>query len=298
MATNVTAIGEILWDVYPDRKRLGGAPFNFIYHVWKICGNGFFISSIGDDKNGDEIITFLNAKGFPTDYIYIDKKHPTGTVQVKLLEDKTPQFKISEECSYDFITFDERAEKLVDNQTDILYFGTLAQRSNTTRSTIESLFGKKIKYFCDLNLRHDFFSKDMIEKALEVSNVVKINEDEFSKIKNFFTLDVNTNAAIRGLIKNFNIELICITRGGNGALLSDGTEIDESKSSGEEIVDTVGAGDAYAAILCLGYLKKMNIKKLNKLANDFASDICKVEGAIPIDDNIYHKYIREFENDG
>lgn len=298
MTKNITAIGEILWDVYPDRKRLGGAPFNFIYHVWKIIGKAKFISSVGNDENGNEILAFLNAKGFPTKHIIIDSKHPTGTVQVKLNEDKTPRFKISAECSYDYISLVDKTRKIVETETEILYFGTLSQRSIVTRQTINSLFGKDIKYFCDLNLRHDFFSKEMIETALKTSNVVKINSDELKKLAEIFQLDKNENNSIEQLKKAFNIDLLCVTLGEDGAILYDGNEIDRFKVENKNIVDTVGAGDAYAAILCMGYIKNMNLSLINKYANEFASDICMVDGAVPLDDSIYNKYIRKFEDDG
>ena len=294
---NVRAIGEILWDVYPEGKRLGGAPFNFIYHVWKISGAGNFISSVGNDKYGNEILSYLNSKKFPADYIIIDKDHPTGTVTVKLLEDKTPKFTISAECSYDYILLDQKSSELINNKTDMLYFGTLSQRSGTSRKTIQSLFGKDLKYFCDLNLRHDFFSNEMIEKALKVCDVIKINIDELDKIKNLFSLNPDDKKAIEQLNKNYKIDLVCVTYGGDGALLYSDNEFSQHNAETKNIVDTVGAGDAFAAVLCLGYLHKMELKKLNRLANEFASDICMINGAIPADDSIYGKYIREFEND-
>ena len=293
MDKNITAIGEILWDVYPEQKRLGGAPFNFIYHAHKITGRANFISSIGNDENGKEILSFLKSKNFPTDYITIDKDHPTGTVKVKLTDDKTPQFKISEECSYDFITLNKKAKELVKKNTAILYFGTLSQRNKITRSSIQSLYGLDIKYFCDLNLRHDFFSKEMIEKALEVASILKVNEYELEKLKKIFDLANENKKAIDQLKKNFNIDLICVTSGEKGAVIFDGNKFDEHKVTTQNIVDTVGAGDAFASILCIGYLNKMDIKLLNMLANDFASNICMVEGALPNNDDFYNKYTND-----
>jgi len=294
MKNNITAIGEILWDVYPDKKRLGGAPLNFIYHVWKIIGSANFISSIGDDENGKEILNYLERKNFPTKYILIDNMHPTGTVTVKLNKDKTPSFNISAECSYDYLVLNEESKNMIETGTDLLYFGTLSQRSESSRNTIQSLFGKRIKYFCDLNLRHDFFSKEMIEKALYTSNVVKVNEYELDKLKKLFGLNADNKRAIEQLNRSFKIDLTCITLGENGALLYDGKEFNKYKLETKSIVDTVGAGDAFAAILCIGYLNNIELSRINKLANEFAADICMVEGAIPEDDSIYDKYISEF----
>jgi len=291
----ITAIGEILWDVYPDKKRLGGAPFNFIYHVWKILGSANFISNVGNDEYGKEILNFLDKKKFPADFIYIDNEHPTGTVTVKLNDDKTPQFKISAECCYDYITLNEESNRLINEETGLLYFGTLSQRGNISRDTIELLLGKKIKYFCDLNLRHNFFSEEMIEKALDNSNVIKLNIDELNKLKSIFGLSNDDVKAMEQLKEKYNIDLISVTLGENGALLFDGNKLDKYKVETKNIVDTVGAGDAFAAILCIGYLKNLDIKETNKLANEFASLICGVEGALPTNDSIYSDYIKKFE---
>ncbi|MCX6175000.1 MAG: PfkB family carbohydrate kinase [Ignavibacteriales bacterium] len=287
----VTAIGEILYDVYSDRKRLGGASFNFIYHIWKILGKANFISSVGNDDNGKEMLSYLNSIGFNTNHIYIDKKYPTGTVQVKLSEDRTPQFTISPECSYDYLTLNNSTTNLIEKETDLLYFGTLSTRSDISRNTIQSLFGKPhLKYFCDLNLRHNFYTKELIKQTLLTCNVLKINQEELDKLKQFFNLDQSNKSAIEQLTKEFDIDLIGLTLGENGAELYNKNETNYYKTEFVNVVDTLGAGDAYAAILCLGYLYKMPIGKMNKLANEFAWEICMVNGALPKDDTIYEKY--------
>lgn len=293
----VTAIGEILWDVYPDKKRLGGAPFNFIYHVWKLSGSAHFLSSVGNDGYGMEILDYLRRQGFPAEYVYIDKEHPTGTVQVKIRDDKTPVFKISAECCYDFLRLDDNTRRVIEEETEILYFGTLAQRSAVSRNTMKSLMGKNIKYFCDLNLRHDFFSKDMIEDALNTSNVIKINLDELDKLRKYFGLPEDMTDAAGELRSKFRIDLVAVTMGEDGALLSDAGAPDIYKPEDLNVIDTVGAGDAFAAVLCLGYLNRLELNKINKLANDFASAICMMNGALPGNDIIYNKFKREFEND-
>jgi len=291
----ITAIGEILFDIYPGEKRLGGAPFNFIYHVWKITGEANFISGVGDDENGNEIFRFLNSTGFNTKYISVDEEHPTGTVNVKLREDKTPDFIISSESSSDFIKLNGSIEKLINNETDLFYFGTFSQRNKTTRNTINSLLGKRIKYFCDLNLRHDFYTKEIIETALIASNVVKVNEDELDIIyKEIYDNDIDLNILIQKLIQDFAINLLCITRGANGATLITKNEVDTYKINLPNPVDTLGAGDAFAAILSLGYMNNLPLKEINKLANEFAADICMVDGAIPADDSIYSDYRKIF----
>lgn len=285
----ITSIGEILWDVYPDKKRLGGAPFNFIYHIWKILGKGNFVSSVGNDAYGSEILSYLDEIGFNHKYVSIDKEHATGFVKVIIDENKTPHFTISAESSYDFITLDDASKKAIDD-CDLIYFGTLSQRNTVSRNTIESLFGTKKKFFCDLNLRHDFFTNKMIEAALNISNVIKVNEYELEKLKTIFTLDRNNNRAIEQLSDKFNIELVCVTMGEKGALLYDRRNFSKYKTSTSKIIDTLGAGDAFAALLCIGYLLNIPIAEINKLSNEFAADVCGIEGALPKDDNLYIKY--------
>ncbi|MBS3945457.1 MAG: hypothetical protein KGZ42_08160 [Melioribacter sp.] len=289
MNFSVTAIGEILYDIYPDKKRLGGAPFNFIYHVWKLLGNTNFISSVGHDEYGKELIGHLTGIGFPTEYITIDKNHPTGTVLVTLDENKSPHFTMSGLNCFDYFVLDTKSLKLIEKKTDLLYFGTFGQRNAIARKTIQSTFGKKIKYFCDLNLRHEFFSKEMIEESLRTSNVVKINESELASLSSYFNLPRETYSAVIRLMEIFEIDLLAVTLGKDGAIISDGKCIDQYKTEPSEVVDTLGAGDAYSAILCIGYLFSMEIKKTNGVANQFALDICMTPGALASDE-IYEKY--------
>ncbi len=291
----ITSIGEILFDVYPNKKRLGGASFNFIYHIWKILGKANFISSVGNDENGREMLAYLNSIGFNTKHIYIDKKYPTGTVQVKINEDRTPQFTISPQCSYDYITLNDATINLIEKKTDLLYFGTLSTRSEISSNTIQSLFRKPhLKYFCDLNLRHNFYTKELIEKTLLTANVLKINQDELDKLKQFFDLQQFNNRAIEQLITKFDIDLIGLTLGENGAELYTKKETNHYKAEIVNVVDTLGAGDAYSAILCLGYLHGWAIEKINKLAARFAGEICTFDGALPEDDSFYVHYQNRF----
>lgn len=289
MSFRITAIGEILYDIYPDQKRLGGAPFNFIYHVWKLLGNANFISSIGNDNNGKELLGYLNKIGFPTNHILIDEKYPTGFVNVTLDENKTPHFEMSGLNCFDHFVLSQKSIKLIEEETDLLYFGTFGQRNETARKTIQSTFGKNIKYFCDLNLRHEFFTKEMIEESLRTSNVVKINDNEMSALQSYFNFSTDLTSAIKQLIDKFNIDLLAVTLGKNGAIVSNGRSFNNYKTESVNVVDTLGAGDAYSAILCIGYLYNMDLEKINRIANQFALEICMISGALA-NDEIYEKY--------
>jgi len=183
--SKITSIGEILFDIYPTYKRIGGAPFNFIYHIWKFTGKGSQISKIGRDNYGTEILTFLNKTGFDISAIQIDDKHPTGTVNVELDDNKIPSFVISPDTVHDNNALNKIIMDDFNHQTDLLYFGTLAQRNRISRNIIQSLWGKDKKYFCDVNLRQKFYSKELIQSCLTNSDVVKLNYDELKLIAEF-----------------------------------------------------------------------------------------------------------------
>ncbi|MFA3782179.1 PfkB family carbohydrate kinase [Melioribacteraceae bacterium 4301-Me] len=296
----VTAFGEILFDVYHNYKKLGGAPFNFIYHIKKIIGTGNLITKVGNDENGKEIINFLKKNNFSTEYIQIDKEYPTGMVKVELSENKIPEFQIFSPAAWDFIENNESIEKLVNEQTDILYFGTLAQRSEVSKKTLSSFFGREIKYFCDLNLRQNFYSKEIIENALKVADLFKVNLDELNIIMRFLIeKELGIEEAVEVIMNQYDITMMCVTMGEEGAYLANKNEFNRDKQPRQkgELVDTVGAGDAYAAIMCLGYLQNLPVHKINALALEFASEICGIEGALPSSDYFYKKYKRELNGE-
>lgn len=290
----ITSIGEILWDVYPDSKRLGGAPFNFIYHVKKLNGYANFVSSVGNDDNGKEILNFLIKNDFNVETIFIDNYHATGKVLVTLDENKTPHFKMSSTASFDFLQLTEKAKQVIE-EADLIYFGTFTSRSDISRKTIQSVLNKpNKKYFCDLNLRHDFYTIDFIEQALISSNVLKINEEEFHKLQIMFSFPSNFEKAIQKLISNYKIDLIAVTMGEKGSKLFSKSELHFYQQEKIDVVDTLGAGDAFSAILCLCYLNNFSLEETNQLANKFAGEICKINGAIPENDDFYLDYLKKF----
>jgi fructokinase len=293
----ITAIGEILFDIYPDSKNLGGAPLNFLYHIFKLTGQGNIVSKVGKDVLGGKAKNYLTKQEMPINFIQEDRKHPTGVTTVTLGEDKIPSFNIDTERAYDFIENTEILQKLISEETDCLYFGSLAQRNEVSRTTIHSYFGKNIKYFCDINIRQNFYSPEVILKSLTTADVLKLNIDEL-ELLNYLTIgkDFNIKDSAVSLMKKFNIELIAVTKGAGGSSLFFGDEVDDHKISSSEIVDTLGAGDAFAAIICLGYINKWKLSKMNRLANNFANEICKIRSALPGTDDVY-KMLKEKMND-
>ncbi len=289
----ITAIGEILFDVYPERRKLGGAPFNFIYHVRKLTAQGNFISRIGKDEFGNEIISFLKDNGFSLAGIQIDEEHKTGIAKPVLSDDKIPEWSIEEYSAYDFIEYNSEVEKIIE-ETACIYFGTLAQRNPKSRGTIQKIFNQKNKiFFCDLNIRQNFYSPELIEQCLNAADVLKLNSDEMKLVNEIILKEKFDESKTPEKIKEkFGIDLLCITNGSEGARIfgEEKVSVYSVKIPEDELVDTVGAGDAFASILCIGYLKEWNVERINKLASEFAGGIVKINGALPGDDSIYEKF--------
>lgn len=288
---SVVSIGEVLFDVFPCCRWLGGAPFNFIYHINKLLGQGYFISSVGSDDEGREILDKMSRSNLPKDFVHMDPVHPTGAATVKVDSNGDPSFTIVENSAYDFIKAGPEVREFVKNNAAMLYFGTLAQRNPASREAIQSLWGLDIKYFCDINIRQQFYDRDIITSSLKAADVLKVNLSELEIIYELLygiVFEMDT-AALR-LMEDFNIELLCVTMSSEGAALYKGKEKDIYKASVSQIADTVGAGDAYAAILAIGYIKGWPIKRINGIATEFASSVCQIEGALPADDEFYSDF--------
>jgi fructokinase len=286
--SRITAIGEILFDVYPTTKNLGGAPLNFLYHVNKITGEGNIISRVGCDVLGKNALGFLDKNNISTNYVQLDHLHPTGIATVLFDGNKQPLFLIDNERAYDYIEPTPELVDVVQRETDCFYFGTLAQRNVVSRKTIQFLLNKGVKYFHDLNIRDNFFNKEVIEQSLKAADLVKVNSDELKLLNNLFlNADFEINKTSKDIMEKFGIEFIAATQGSDGSVLFRNNEVEYYKPDPVDIVDSVGAGDAFSAILCIGYLQRWSLRKINKLANFFAAEICKVKGALPEDDEVY-----------
>ena len=288
---NITSVGEILFDIYPNHKRLGGAPLNFIYHVKKLTDGGNLISRVGKDILGNKAVTELNRAGISTEYIQLDNQHSTGITMVTLDKKGVPDFKINFDSAYDYIELDQKSDNLVNTETDCLYFGTLAQFAETSRRTIQSFFNRGIKYFTDINLRQNFFNEEILRTTLKAADFIKVSYEEMHVLNDFFLkTEYSTEKVALELMEEFNLNLIAVTRGKDGASIFENGKTYNLSSTNTKAVDTTGAGDAFSAILCLGYLYGLDTPLINKIAIDFASEICQIEGAIPKNDRIYDDY--------
>ena len=280
----VAGFGEVLWDIYPGGKTLGGAPSNFAIHSHQLGADSFLISSVGDDKLGKEAQRLLFDFGLDTSGIQVNKYFSTGRVEVNLDEMGTPSYKIDEESAWDFIRFEENLKKIC-KLIDCICYGTLVQRnSNSKRTLIEILDSTSLnclKVF-DVNFRQKFYNKEIIESSLKRADIVKMNQLEFYQIANLFFISKEWEKGIISLIKEFDLKLVILTLGENGSILATKNDyIIHTPKNKVNVLSSVGAGDAYTASVVMGWLNKKPLNEIILEATNLASHVCGFMGAIP-----------------
>ena len=286
-------LGEVLFDIFEDSRCLGGAPFNFAYHLRHLGISTIFVSRIGNDKLGREIVSYSKKTGFPMERIQVDPEKPTGEARVFPNSFGGPRFEILTDRAYDFI---EKDSSLSSKETpSLIYFGTLAQRNEVSRKTIikylENNKGKS-RIFLDLNLRSPFFNYNIVDASLSLCDVLKVNNEELDAIQNLLGLKYyfGINSLMDYLHREYDVYLICVTRGGQGCELYEKgkpTPLRQPAVYVEKFEDSVGAGDAFSAILALGIMKEWSIKTTLERASLFASKICTIKGALPQTPDLY-----------
>jgi len=280
----VVGLGEILWDVLPDGKQLGGAPANFAYHSHVLGVEGVVASCVGQDELGKEIIESLTNLGLKTDYIAIDTEHPTGTVTVELDGEGNPEYTIHEDTAWDFIQSTPELMELAD-KADAVCFGSLSQRSKTSQETVRQFLDAThsgcIRVY-DINLRQQYYNKEIIDDMLTRAEVLKLNDEELTVVASLLGIEGDDNAVLGTILKRYELMLIVLTRGAEGSLLLADGEISICRSFDSiEIADTVGAGDAFAAAVTAGLLQRKKLDVINKFANRLAGFVCTQNGATP-----------------
>ncbi|NOX33817.1 MAG: carbohydrate kinase [Deltaproteobacteria bacterium] len=280
----IIGIGEILWDEFAGYKELGGAPSNFAFHAGQLGARGIIISRVGDDLKGNEIRTLLDKKKIS--YILpCDPDHPTGRVSVKTNEKGIPEYIIHEDSSWDFLSFDPSLA-LSARTADAVCFGTLAQRNPVSGKTIKK-FIRATKKTClkifDINLRQDYYSKTMIFDLLSYADILKLNHEELIVISKMFLTRKEETACLEELISMFCLDMIVLTKGKNGSrIFVDKNNDSVYKPEAIEIIDSVGAGDSFTAVVALGLLNDFSLDRINKTANLVAAYVCSQKGATPV----------------
>jgi len=279
----VVGLGEILWDMLPGGKQLGGAPANFAYHAALLGAEASIVSSVGSDDLGAEILDQLKALNLKTDYICSDPDHPTGTVTVKLDRQGHPDYTIHRNVAWDFIPFSNAMEELA-KKAEAVCFGSLAQRAEVSGSSVIA-FLENTRHEClkilDINLRQAFYDENIIRRSLGLANILKLNDDEIRIVAGMLSLNGDEQEVIRQLMDRFSLKLVALTRGEKGSLLV--SREDESFYLAEpvEVEDTVGAGDSFTAALTMGLLKGIPIREIHRHAAELSAYVCTRKGATP-----------------
>lgn len=277
----IVGLGEILWDVFPSGKVLGGAPANFAYHINQTGHEGYVISSIGKDDLGREIMGQLSKYNLP--HIIQHSDYPTGTVQVTLDREGIPSYRITDNVAWDFIEFSPLVEELA-KKTSAVCYGTLAQRNDVTRNTFFKFFRSmptnSLKIY-DVNLRLNYYSKEIIEQSLIVADILKINEDELNVLCDLFNVAGDETNRCKTLIVLFSLDIVILTKGSEGSNII--TEMNSSflTTPKVKVEDTVGAGDAFTAAFVASYLNGESIETAHRHAVNVAAYVCTKMGAMP-----------------
>ena len=279
----IVGLGEVLWDLLPTGKQLGGAPANFAYHAHELGADARVITRIGADAHGQEILRRFEQLGLRSDVVAVDPKAPTGTVSVEVSADGQPRFTIHTNVAWDNLQITDLALALM-ARSDAVCFGSLAQRNPLSRDTIRALVAATpmecLRVF-DINLRQQFFSRETIHRSLELSNVLKINDQELPVLAKMFGLHGEPRAQMEGLASKFNLIAIALTRGARGSLLFSKGRFSEHSGLQVKVADSVGAGDAFTAVMVIGFLLGCDLDEINKHANALAAYVCSQAGATP-----------------
>lgn len=280
----VIGLGEILWDVLPEGKKLGGAPANFAYHASQFGLNAMAVSAIGQDPLGDETLRALESKGL--DY-YIERiEYPTGTVQVRLDANGIPHYEIKEGVAWDNIPYTDSMKQLAQHCRAVC-FGSLAQRNNISRRTIAKFLDtmpedrEQLKIF-DINLRQEFYSEEVIDASLRRCNVLKINEEEIMQVKTLFEWEeTGFETGCRKLLERYGLKMVILTCGVNGSYVFMPRFTSFQPTPHVKVADTVGAGDSFTGAFTAAIMNNLPITEAHELAVKVSAYVCTQQGAMP-----------------
>lgn len=277
----VIALGELLWDMLPTGKRAGGAPTNFCYHSMKNGAEGYAISALGEDALGDELEGEVNKAGIK--HIIKRNAYPTGTVEVHL-SDGIPTYDIVQNVAWDHIPF---TKDMVDvmKKADAICYGTLACRRPESHDSIMRLLSEAkpgaMKYF-DINLRGDFYSKDLITEQLNAATVFKINNDEIAQLQTMFSVPGTPSEVALWFLEQYDLDYVILTAGGDYSEVFAKNGVSSKVVTPKvEVNDTVGAGDSFSGVFCIEILKGTPLRQAHKRAVNVAAYVCTKPGAWP-----------------
>ena len=289
MKKKVVGLGEVLWDLLPERTCLGGAPANFAYITTLMGDQGIVASRVGEDSQGLDALRRMEELGLDIDHVQTDRQRPTGTVKVELNGKGVARFEIAHPVAWDALEWTPDWQELAEN-ADAVCFGSLAQRSEESRETIRHFLRATLpgtlKVF-DVNLRQSYYSQEVLAESMRLADIVKVNDEELPKIMSLGKFPHKDEvSSARRLIGAYDLKLVCITRGGRGSLLVSDTSVrgrDASEHPGfrVRVADTVGSGDAFTAGLVHEYLHGASLELMNEVANLVGAWVASEVGAMP-----------------
>ena len=280
----VVALGELLWDKFPSGAKFGGAPGNFAHHVAALGAETYMVSAVGDDELGRRAMERLQESGIRLPHVAVNMQHPTGSVDVTVDAEGHPSYQFHENDSWDFLEWSDDLAMLA-NRCDAVCFGTLGQRSQPSRSTIQrfvSTTKRSALRIADINLRSPFYNDQVIQESLELVNVLKLNDDELRYLTDRLALRQRADAdQAKEIRQRYQLELVAVTRGRNGALVVTEDSTFDVPGRPTEVSDTVGAGDSFTAALVAGLLQGKPVGGLVETACRIAEYVCTQPGATP-----------------
>ncbi len=281
----VVGIGEALWDVLPEGRKLGGAPANFAYHVSQFGLESYIVSAVGDDALGKEITDKFTEKKL--NHMVETVPYPTGTVQVELDPNGVPQYEIKENVAWDNIPFTPQIEALA-KRTRALCYGSLAQRNEVSRQTINRFIDAMPKtddtmIIFDVNLRQRYYTKDVLDASMRKCNVLKINDEELvtiSRMLGYPGTDLQSKCWI--LLGRYNLKMLILTCGVNGSYIFTSGNMSYLATPMVEVADTVGAGDSFTATFTSSIIKGLGVAEAHRRAVNVSAFVCTQHGATPV----------------
>jgi fructokinase len=292
----VVGLGELLWDIFPEGRQLGGAPANFAYMTNLLGDSGMVASRVGEDALGLEAKQRLLGLGLKTSHVQVDSIRPTGTVQVEVDPAGQPTFTIATAVAWDAFEWSPEWRVLAE-RADAVCFGSLAQRCAQSRGTIQAFLKAMrpgaIRVF-DVNLRQSFYSAEILAESAARADIIKVNHEELPVMAKLLKIPFiyDDRRAAEWLRDTYGTKLVCMTRGAKGSLLVGEDEISEHSGHRVYVADTVGAGDAFTAALVYHYLRHAPISTLNEAANRMGAWVASQTGATPARDQIQLDKVR------
>jgi fructokinase len=295
----VVGLGELLWDMLPEGRQLGGAPANFAYMTSLLSDEGVVTSRVGADELGEEAKHHLTRLGLSTTYVQTDPTYGTGVAQVAVDGNGQPTFHFAQPSAWDYLEWTAAWQTLA-QRTDAVCFGSLAQRLPQSRQTIFS-FLKTIRpettRVFDVNLRQSFYSAQILADSAKHADIIKLNHDELPIVVRSLGFPYHDeSSAAQWLRHTFRIKLVCITRGARGSLLANEHGIHEHPGISVQVADTVGSGDAFTAALVYHYLRGGSLPTMNEAANRMGAWVASQTGATPARDETKLELVRSAAN--